>query len=97
MVLTLVSTIVMILIGSIVIWVIAKLFSMSPPSILGCVASAVIIEVVAFIPLPFIPFIAVFIVLITIGGFKGVPAFFATMLYGLMRMAIVGGLVIFLM
>lgn len=72
--------ILMVLIGGIVLWIIAKLFSGYPPNIIQCFVGAGIAEFVSLFDIPFIPFIVLFIVLIKIGRFEAVPAFVATML-----------------
>ena len=82
--------ILMVLIGGVALWIVAKLFSGDPPGIIQCFVGAGIAELVSLFDIPFVPFIVLFIVLIKIGGFEGMPAFFATMLYGIMKLFLFG-------
>jgi hypothetical protein len=82
--------ILMVLIGGIALWIVAKLFSGDSPGIIQCFIGAGIAEFVSLFGIPLVPFIVLFIVLIKIGGFEGMPAFFATMLYGIMKLFLFG-------
>ena len=82
--------ILMVLIGGIALWIVAKLFSGDPPNIIQCFVGAGIAEFISLFGIPFVPFVVLFIVLIKIGGFEGIPAFFATMLYGLIKLFLFG-------
>lgn len=79
-----------VLIGGLSLWIVAKLFSADPPNIIWCFIGAGIAEFVNLFRIPLLPFIVLFVVLIKIGGFQGMPAFFATILYGLIKVFLVG-------
>ncbi len=86
--------IIMTLLGGITIWIVARLFSPDPPNIILCFIGAAIAEFVGLLGIPFIPFIVLFIVLIKIAGFSGFPAFFATLLYGAVKLLLFGTIVV---
>lgn len=82
--------VVMVLIGGVALWVVGKLFSADPPRIVPCFMGAAVAELVSLTGVPYIPFIVLLVVLIKVGGFEGMPAFFATILYGIMKMFLFG-------
>lgn len=86
----------MVLVGGFAIFIIAKIFSASSPNIMECFKGAAIAEFVSLFNIPFLPFIVLFIVLIQIGGFRGMPALFATVLYGIVKFLIFGAVVVVL-
>lgn len=79
---------IMVLVGGFAIFIIAKVFSADSPDIMQCFKGAAIAEFVSLFNIPFLPFIVLFIVLIQIGHFKGMPALFATVLYGIVKFLI---------
>ena len=86
MITTLLIYVLMVLIGGTVLWIISKLFSGNSPSIISCYIGASIAEFVSLFDIPFVPFIVLFIVLIKIGDFEIMPAFFGTIIYGIMKL-----------
>jgi hypothetical protein len=66
------------------------MFSEEPPNFVPCLIGAGITEFVNLFGIPILPFVVLFIVLIKIGGFEGMPAFFATILYGAIEIFLFG-------
>ena len=87
---------IMVLVGGLAIFIIAKLFSPDSPNIIDCFKGAAIAEFVSLFGIPFLPLVVLVIVLMKIGGFKGLPAIFAALLYGLVKFFIFGAIVVIL-
>jgi len=85
---------IIVLIGGISFWIIAKLFSGNPPNIVQCFLGAAIAEFVDLFGVPFLSSIVLFIILIKVGGFGTIPAFIATFWYGFMKIFIIGAILL---
>ena len=75
--------------GGIALWLILRLFSNEAPHIVICFISVFLAQLFHFTGIPLIPSIVIFTTLITIGKMPGMPAFFATLLYGLFEKLVI--------
>jgi hypothetical protein len=86
----------MVLVGGFSIFIIARVFSVESPNFTQCLKGAAIAEFVDLFNIPLLPSIVLFFVLVQLGGFRGMPALFAVILYGIVKLLIFGTVVVVL-
>jgi hypothetical protein len=83
--LILLTFILVILISGPALWFVSKLLSPEPPTLAQSYLIVGVVEVISLTKIPFVAGIAMFFLLIKLGGFQGMTAIFASAIYYLLR------------